>query len=131
MQSLYVSADGDDIGSSIEYFILTNDLEALGEYFESFRQAFADWTERFRVQTGAQIISDCSNNFISLIDIDETSLRKIQDLQASFHVSGRWTVSVGIGNSPRAACIALRLAKASGKNCVRHFNDFDTHVAAK
>ena len=121
MSHIFLAVDGDDIGSALENLILRNDLEAVAHFSASFRQDLDFLMNDLRREHMADIVFEGGDNLLASI-VDGPSIITMMDhLRCKFQELDGHTVSMGVGKSPRQAYFALKLAKASGKNCLRTF----------
>ncbi|WP_414548916.1 mCpol domain-containing protein [Anabaena sp. CCY 0017] len=123
VNEMFLAVDGDDVGHRLEYFMLVNDSEALVEFSKIFQSAM-NWLEIKLVSDfGAKLIFNGGDNLLASIPVDNSSLEVLEKLRAEFAEQARSTLSIGLGESPRQAYFALKLAKTSGKNCIRRFQE--------
>jgi len=104
----YVAIDGDDVGRSLEEYIVSNDLESLASYSTSVANYFL-FVRSFLEASGHRIIF-CGGDSVMSCSPGPVALSAFKQLPA-----GPCSVSIGIGSTPVAAFLALRLAKARGK----------------
>lgn len=123
MGYLYLAADGDDVGRKIEFFIVTNQMESLSRFFKNFQSAMI-WLESILSQEfNANIVFNGGDSLLASIEIKELTLDKLEVIRIKFSEFSKATLSFGIGNNPRQAYFALKLAKASGKNRTEIFQE--------
>lgn len=116
MSKLFLAVDGDDVGRKLEYYIITNQLKSLQEFFVNFQLAMK-WLENMLVnEYSATIIFNGGDNLLADIYNIPLSVGDIDLIRIKFSTISGNTISIGLGNSPRNAYIALKIAKASGKN---------------
>jgi GTP cyclohydrolase III len=124
MAELYLAVDGDDVGHRLEYLMLMNNRESIIEFSKTFQRAM-DWLENKLVTDfEAEIIFNGGDNLLACLPLDYLSSKALEELRNSFAEKATSTLSAGLGDSPRQAYFALKLAKTSGKNCVRRFQEF-------
>jgi hypothetical protein len=118
---VYIAVDGDDVGSHLEYLMLMNDIETLAhfaaEYTNAMQQFIATLTNIFRIS----VIFLGGDSLLLTAESAEFSVNQLETVRTSFAENTRHTLSIGLGYSAREAYIALKLAKTSGKNCIRRF----------
>ncbi|OUL23447.1 hypothetical protein BV378_21100 [Nostoc sp. RF31YmG] len=124
MKSLYLAADGDDVGRKIEFFIVTNQIELLSDFFHSFQRAMLWLAEKLSDEFNAKIIFNGGDSLLVTLLIDDISVSKLENLRMEFASLSKATLSFGIGNNPRQAYFALKLAKASGKDRIEIFQEY-------
>lgn len=124
MTEIYLAIDGDDVGHRLEYLMLVNEREALTEFSRIF-QAAMDWLENtLTTDYGATIIFSGGDNLLASLYANNLSPEILETLRADFANRARSTLSMGLGENLRQAYFALKLAKTSGKNCIRKFKEF-------
>ena len=118
---MYLAVDGDDVGHKLEYLILVNECKAITRFSKTFQSAMF-WLED-------KLINDCSATIIFsggdslLAYLNDLPMEVIEVLRTEFAERANRTLSVGLGENPMQAYFALKLAKTSGKNCIRHFKE--------
>jgi len=123
MSEICLAVDGDDVGHRLEYFILVNKREALTEFSSTFQTAM-DWLESKLVSDfGATIIFSGGDNLLAVLRVDNPSIEVFEALRAEFAERAHSTLSMGLGENLQQAYFALKLAKTSGKNCIRQFKE--------
>lgn len=121
MHEMYLAVDGDDVGHRLEYLMLINEREAITEFSKTFQGAMI-WLENKLVDDfGATIVFSGGDNLLACLNI--LPAEAIEALRIEFTERANSTLSVGLGENPRQAYFALKLAKTSGKNCVRQFKE--------
>lgn len=74
MGSLYLAADGDDVGRRLEFFIVTNKIELLSDFFNNFQSAM-NWLEKkLTDEFNAQIIFNGGDSLLATLRVDGISL---------------------------------------------------------
>lgn len=123
MSFVYIAIDGDNIGSQLEYFVITNQEEALQNFFNRFQYTM-DWLEDKLVKLfHATIIFNGGDNLLAKIPANTFSIEETEKIRHRFIDLSQNTLSVGIGDSSRKAYFALKLAKSSGKNRICIFEE--------
>ena len=123
MEELYVAIDGDDVGHRLEYLVLMNERKAIRTFSSIFKGAM-HWLETELVKNfSADIIFSGGDNLLTCLPPESMSLEILEDIRSEFAKRADSTISVGLGDSPRQAYFALKLAKTSGKNCTRYFQE--------
>jgi GTP cyclohydrolase III len=123
MKSLFLAADGDDVGRKIEFLIVTNQMEMLSEFFCSFQSAMFWLSEKLKDEFDAKIIFNGGDNLLADLQVNEEQLEELENLRVEFSNRSNATLSFGIGINPRQAYFALKLAKASGKDRTEIFQE--------
>lgn len=124
MKSLFLAADGDDVGRKIELFIVTNQMDMLSDFFCSFQSAMSWLSERLKDEFNANIIFNGGDNLLAVLQVDDQQIKKLEDLRIDFSSRSKATLSFGIGINPRQAYFALKLAKACGKDRTEIFQEY-------
>jgi GTP cyclohydrolase III len=123
MNDSYLAIDGDDVGRQLEYLILMNKREAVFEFSNTFKNAM-NWLEaRLVASFEAEIVFTGGDNLLACFSADKMTSKDFEEIREQFAKKSASTLSIGIGKSPRQAYFALKLAKTSGKDCVRHFQE--------
>lgn len=121
---VYISVDGDDVGRRLEYFILLNQLEELREFSHIYEQRMQWLLDNIITQLDANIIFAAADSVLAYCYSRQDIFEKLQEIHAHFFTDQVGiTISVGVGSTPREAYLALKLAKLSGKNSVKRFED--------
>ncbi len=118
---MYLAVDGDDVGHRLEYLMLLNEREAITKFSKTFQSAMV-WLENKLVHDfGATIIFSGGDNLLACLNA--LPAEAIEVLRTEFAERANSTLSVGLGENTRQAYFALKLAKTSGKNCIRQFKE--------
>jgi hypothetical protein len=120
---MYLAVDGDDVGKRIELLIVSNQIEMLSVFFNSFQSSMAWLSENIANDFNASIIFSGGDGLLADFPFEELSIEKIENIRDKFSLLSQTTISIGIGESPRQAYFALKLAKAMGKNRVEVFRE--------
>ena len=119
----YIYIDGDDIGLMIEKCFMGNDEKNLKKINTTINRAITQLTE-YLTKEGCDIIFSGADGIIFKKQNPNTAaiLSHINTINTSI------TFSIGVGNSLREAFLALRFAKANGKNGIATLDsDFIWH----
>jgi GTP cyclohydrolase III len=120
MPDVYLAVDGDDVGRRLEYFLLRNDAVSLGRFTSAFGLTMR-WLESEVARQGGDILFSGGDNFLARLPAASDIRSRLHELRSEFHRRTQRTLSAGIGADLREAYLALLLAKASGKDCVREY----------
>ncbi|MEH2181718.1 mCpol domain-containing protein [Nostoc sp.] len=123
MKTLYIAADGDDVGRKIEFFIVMEQMDPLSDFFNDFQAAMIWFTEKLLKEFNAKIIFSGGDSLLASLIVSELLIDELEKLRIEFSNLSHTTISFGIGDSPRQAYFALKLAKASGKNRIEIFQE--------
>lgn len=124
MKTLYLAADGDDVGRKIEFFIVMNQIHQLSDFSDDYQAAMVWFSEKLSNDFGAKIIFKAGDSLLASSRLEEFSIHSLERLRIEFSNISNATISFGIGDSPRQAYFALKLAKASGKNRIEIFQEY-------
>jgi len=114
MGSIYLALDGDDIGSQLEFHLLHEDIEGLREFARSFNSVLESIVHKLRRNPEISILLLGGDTLLA--EMPATHIAATIDLIQSETARTDFTFSGGYGPSLRHAYLALRIAKASGKN---------------
>lgn len=119
----YIAIDGDDVGRSIERLVLLNDGQGLSDFSAKYRCAIR-WLTSVLIDSlqGTALLSDGDSILIE-VHTPSYSADRLAALSKEFVQLSGHTVSIGIGDTMRRAYLALKLAKLSGKNQIRHYKE--------
>lgn len=123
MRNIYLAADGDDVGRKIEFFIVMNQMDLLTDFFNNFQAAMAWFAEKLSKEFDAEIIFNGGDSLLARLQVNEVLIDELEDSRSEFSNLSHTTISIGIGDNPRQAYFALKLAKASGKNRTEIFQE--------
>jgi len=123
MGNIYLAADGDDVGRKIEFFIVMDQMDLLSDFFNDFQAAMVWFAEKLSKEFDAEIIFNGGDSLLARLQTSEILTSKLENLRAEFSNLSHATISLGIGDNPRQAYFALKLAKASGKNRTEIFQE--------
>lgn len=124
MGHIYIAADGDDVGRKIEFFIVMDQIDLLSDFFNKYQAAMIWFAEKLSREFGADIILNGGDSLLAKLQSNEAVLNELENLRSEFFNFSQRTISVGIGDSPRQAFFALKLAKAIGKNRIEVFQEY-------
>lgn len=123
MKTLYLAADGDDVGRKIEFFIVMNQIHQLADFSNDYHAAMIWFAEKLSNDFGAKIIFNGGDSLLTSLTLSKISINNLEKLRVEFCNLSQSTISFGIGDSPRHAYFALKLAKATGKNRIEIFQE--------
>jgi GTP cyclohydrolase III len=118
---LYLAIDGDDIGNHLEYSMLTNEVQSLIEFSMLFQSAMTWLSKMLQDKLGAAIILCEGDTLLATLPSDNYSIEVLEQMRAEFRerTESSCTLSAGVGSTPREAYLALKLAKAGGKDRIQ------------
>jgi len=111
----YFAIDGDEVGLKLENYIYQNQLDKATTLSKNINEFLASLQEIVS-QNGGVVIFCGGDSILFKIDSIKIGLKKLLD-KAEF-----CTFSAGLGNTPFEAHIALKAAKASGRNSIKDYN---------
>lgn len=113
---MFAYIDGDNIGLKIEKSFMDNDEKRLKEVNNCVKCCVDIITEKLIEEEYEIIFSGADGIICKKIDIDVVSIKNIiENLEIEF--------SAGVGTSLREAFLALRYAKANGKNIISSYSE--------
>ena len=123
----YLALDGDNIGSTIELYILSNKIEHLQTFSNQYKDAMF-WLESNLIKIfQGKIIFSGGDSLLAQFPIENFNLISIQELCYKFQIKSNCTISLGIGKTILQSYFALKFAKVSGKNCIKFFEDIPSN----
>ncbi|MBN8559447.1 MAG: mCpol domain-containing protein [Leptolyngbya sp. UWPOB_LEPTO1] len=123
MSHIYVAADGDDVGRKIEFFIVMNQIDILSNFFNQFQISMLWFAEELSKRFQAEIVFNGGDSLLAKLQASKAEISELEIIRNEFFNISQMTISVGIGESPRQAYFALKLAKAAGKNRIEIFQE--------
>ena len=105
----FIAIDGDDVGNLLRDRIIANDVERISALSTAITVYFGLLQSRCNA-SGCEIVFCAGDSLLAKSEQNVTE-QWLQELP-----SGPCTVSVGLGDTPETAYLALQLAKARGKN---------------
>ncbi|WP_415349815.1 mCpol domain-containing protein [Clostridium perfringens] len=115
---IYAYIDGDDIGLRIEHSFMSNDEVALKNINNDVK-LMVDKITKYLIENKAKIIFSGADGIIC--KSDELDIKRI--IEFIRNIGKGISFSIGVGSSLREAFLALRYAKASGKNIAAEYNN--------
>ncbi|MDB9526779.1 mCpol domain-containing protein [Oscillatoria sp. CS-180] len=109
----YIGIDGDDVGAKLELFLLQNDERKIAEFSRSVENTVRRLESQAR-ELDLEVIF-CAGDSL-LCKGQEQALGKL--IRILNFQQESLSFSAGIGNTIKDAYIALKYAKASGKNMI-------------
>ncbi len=117
MKEIFVAIDGDNVGSRLEYYMLTNQLIDLKKFSLSFNDAIQWLQEALIVQFRAEIIFMGGDNLLAVLNHNIPNIKgRLEEIREEFFSHTGCTLSIGVGENTKDAYLGLKLAKVSGKN---------------
>jgi GTP cyclohydrolase III len=121
----YIAFDGDNIGFKLEGLILQNKIVELTKFSELLNFHLNKLLNEIKKIENVSIIFFGGDNFLLRFDNSENIFQFSESIRFKFNSLSDHTASIGIGNNPRQAYIALKIAKVSGKNCTIDFSEIE------
>ena len=122
--SFYVAIDGDNIGRKIEYFIVTDQLQKLTSFSKSYHNAMQWLESTLKFKLNAEIVFVGGDSLLASFSENQIlSIKDLESLKIEYTRMSETTLSIGIGETLRHAYVALKLAKAKGRDCIELFED--------
>lgn len=112
--NIFISIDGNNTGSIIQKYILSNELEKLNEFSSNLTTAIHCITKFIKKEKGIVYLTGGDNilAYIPLSNLDNI-INIVKDMEPE-----EITFSIGIGNSSTDAYLALKYAKVSKSQSV-------------
>ncbi|GAC1364985.1 MAG: hypothetical protein NVS2B12_23760 [Ktedonobacteraceae bacterium] len=113
----FYGLDGDKIGSIVESYIITDEIEALSLFSDSVSRVLEEIKADIIARGGSIIF--CAGD--SILFKGQFDGGWCMSILALFVSATKQTASLGIGDTPTAAYLALKLAKAKGGGIIIQF----------
>ncbi|MGC1393116.1 MAG: mCpol domain-containing protein [Coleofasciculaceae cyanobacterium] len=114
-KSLVCIGDGDDIGETIEFYLLSNDLENASKFSFKVKYAIENIASCAISEMQASLIYMAGDDICFVVKQEQAILQKLKLYSSIFQKKTGKTISFGIGRTPCEASFCLRKAKVSGK----------------
>lgn len=116
----FLALDGDDIGRHLELHMLTEDADGLRAFASAFEDVLDQLFRRIKDIPSIEVLLRGGDSL--LLAMPEAEIKAVLDhIHAT--VSGtEFTFSGGYGRTMRDAYLALKLAKATGKDKISTLN---------
>ena len=121
--TLYIAVDGDDVGRRLEFYTVNNQIKELSIFFQNYQKSMVWMGEILSQKFDAKIIINGGDSLLAVCNQNKQLVRNLEILRKEFSLKVEATLSIGIGADPRQAYLALKLAKASGKNRIEIFGE--------
>lgn len=120
----YIAIDGDHVGARLEKYLLENDERELATFSQDLSSLLDELAEKLKREGYSIVYLGGDSLLAKKPDFDlELVADEVQNTKITF--------SVGIGTSCHDAYIALKYAKASGRNRFVEYQDKTFSVLAK
>lgn len=123
MHLCFIAVDGDNVGSHLEYFAITNNVDALRSFSTKFNTAMSWFEQELTTRFTATVVFYGGDNLLASVSSDKFTLESLERLRTEFATRAESTLSIGLGGNPQQAYLALKLAKTNGKNAIRQFKE--------
>jgi hypothetical protein len=120
---LYIAIDGDDVGQRLEHFVLTNDIDGLITFSRAYQSRVAWLSAKLSSELRATILFCAGDSLLASMAYSCSAAVALDQVRKEFADGVERTLSIGIGSTPREAYLALKLAKLSGKNQLKRFEE--------
>lgn len=118
---IFVSGDGDGIGSLVEQKVLANDLEGLIQQSKAIERGQEHIKMSFENLGGKMLVHGGDDN---LALIDSKYMDEIEKIRQGYSkATGGFTITFGVGTTMREAVKALVYGKLTGKNKLVFWHD--------
>ena len=114
---VYVSVDGDNIGDILEKHLINNNLDSAKKLSQSILEWIDNLSKFITDELNGEILIKGGDSLLCTIEEDKLNLfiKKIKEIQKNYP----FTCSVGVGKSCRESFLALKIAKAKGRNHIQ------------
>ena len=118
MDKLYIAADGDDMGSKIGAYIMSNNVEKAKELSRLIHKGEKKVID-FATKTwqGNMILSG-GDDMLVAVSPSKFDSAQLEQMRKLYHQTTGATLTVGVGDSAAEAAKALAYGKNTGKNKV-------------
>ncbi|MFL6203286.1 MAG: mCpol domain-containing protein [Thermoanaerobaculia bacterium] len=113
-KALYALGDADNIRRRIEGMLLSDNLQALGEFSVAISTAIQTLGDHAKQALGADIIFCGGDDILFLVKPANFNQHKLKVLMKEFAERTGSTISFGVGNSAEEAFLNLARAKSAG-----------------
>lgn len=113
--------DGDNIGDTIEYYLLSGNLEEAGKFSEQVKTAMSKIAALVKYQIEASVVYLAGDDICFVFSAEKDIKKYLENYSNLFLENTGKTISFGVGRNSLEALICLRKAKVSGKGCVVTF----------
>jgi hypothetical protein len=113
--------DGDNIGDTIEFYLLSGNLEEASKFSSQVKTAITKIAELVQNEIGASLIYVAGDDICFTISAEIDIKDYLVNYSNLFLQATGKTISFGVGRNSVEALICLRKAKVSGKGCVVTF----------
>lgn len=112
----YIRLDADNIGDSIELYLLKEDVKNSQEIHFKVQNSIALILDKIKESKNTLILMRGCDDILFSVNEDEFDLNFLEKIRKEFKANSGFTLSIGIGDSILQAMQNLRVAKISGKN---------------
>ncbi|AHL22644.1 mCpol domain-containing protein [Thermococcus nautili] len=127
----YISIDGDNIGALLEKFILQNKKEDLKNISKTISLCFQSFISKLESEVLIPIEVIVLGGDTIIIEVNEREITTAINVIIKHFSNCPFSVSIGIGASLREAYLALKFAKATGKNKIVIHKDSKFKILAE
>lgn len=113
---IFVSVDGDDVGRHLEHLVILGAMMELSKFSKEYNSKIKRFARQLEKKFDAEIVFLGGDNLLVIIDEQKYNKDILDDMKSQFYEDVGFSLSLGVGRSSRDAYIALKLAKALGKN---------------
>ncbi|MCB9763189.1 MAG: mCpol domain-containing protein [Alphaproteobacteria bacterium] len=115
--TLYLLADGDDVGSVLRLALLNNDLAKTREFHANVSAARRFVCSVIEDQMRGSVIFAGGDDVCAVVHEASVTPELLTHIQDEYQRLAGRTLSIGVGACPAEAYMALHRAKLSGKSC--------------
>lgn len=122
---LVCMGDGDNIGDTIELYLLSGNLEEASQFSYQVKTAIANIAELVQNEIEAYLIYVAGDDICFVVSAEKNITDYLITYSDFFLKTTGKTISFGVGRNSVEALICLRKAKVSGKGRVIAFGERD------
>lgn len=118
---LFCLGDGDNIGDTIEFHLLSGNIEEASKFSSQVKTAIAKIAELVKDEIGASLVYVAGDDICFVVSAEKNIKDYLVNYSDFFLKTTGKTISFGVGRNSVEALICLRKAKVSGKGHVVTF----------
>lgn len=118
----YIRLDADNVGDSIELFLLNEDVKKSQETHFRVQDGINSILKKLKDTKEISILMTGCDDVLFSIDEKKYDIEFLEEIREEFERESGFSLSIGTGNSILIALQNLRIAKLSGKNKIVESN---------
>jgi hypothetical protein len=116
LENWFLALDGDDIGRRLEFYMVSEDADGLRIFSKSFARTIEFLSKSISESVESDILLHGGDSI--LLSLDPDRIERVIELVRQATRGAGFTFSGGYGPTMREAYLALKIAKASGKDMI-------------